>query len=455
MTRPRAPYDLHEVDQLRLAVGADMVPEAEHARTMLARSLAFDATVYGLAAVHQYAQMCPQVSGPTAVGFNVFDHQTELATPGFAPFRTPNVDTLYSNAWLDLTAGPVALHVPAMGARYYTLQFCDAHANATNLSSRTVGPDGGDFLVTLPGWSGVVPPGHEVFTVATPHVWILMRIAFDGTDAGLDEVRSLQSEVAVQAPPRSATVSPAVTLDSVEEHPEHFLAALDAVLRTNGTPWDEVALVRRYRPIGVGGPDPFDAARLDTATRIGIALGFREAMDVVRSSRSQFGEHTASGWMTGTVGENGFHYLRRAVQNFVGTGGNVREEKIFFVAFDDGDGVPLDGATANYLVTFAPQPPVHGHWSLTMYDVVTRGLVANTLERYAVGPWTPGVPGDGPVTIEIGARDGGRGDVFLPAPTSGFYVDLRLWQPAQTIRAGAWTPPAIRRVALVSDDKSS
>ena len=141
--------------------------------------LAMDATIYGLPSVYQYVQMHNQAvdrASPTYTGFDEFDHQRDVATPDFNAFRTPNVDTLYSNAWLDLTGGHCSLHVPPIGERYYTLHFLDMYANATNLSSRTVGPGGGDFLVVPPGWSGSSDPGVTVFRVASPYMWILMRI---------------------------------------------------------------------------------------------------------------------------------------------------------------------------------------------------------------------------------------------------------------------------------------
>ena len=35
--------------------------------------------------------------------------------------RAPNADTLYVNAWLDLSKGPVLIETPEMNGRYYTL----------------------------------------------------------------------------------------------------------------------------------------------------------------------------------------------------------------------------------------------------------------------------------------------------------------------------------------------
>ena len=44
-------------------------------------------------------------SSPAWTGFNVFRHQRDPATPDFTVFKTPNVDTLYSNVWLTSPTG--------------------------------------------------------------------------------------------------------------------------------------------------------------------------------------------------------------------------------------------------------------------------------------------------------------------------------------------------------------
>jgi hypothetical protein len=141
-------YEFAAVDQLQIESRPDVVPEDAGSRTAYARMLAMDAAIYGLPSVYQYAQMYAQAvddSSPTYTGFDAWLHQRDVTTPDFEAFKTPNVDTLYSNAWLDLTQGPALLRIPKIGSRYYTLHFLDAYSNATNLSSRTVGPDGGTF----------------------------------------------------------------------------------------------------------------------------------------------------------------------------------------------------------------------------------------------------------------------------------------------------------------------
>src|SRR4051794_24430625 len=135
-------YEFAEVDQLQVEARPDVLPENAEHRERHVRALAAEAAIYGLPSVYQYAQMIGQAvdeSSSTHTGFNCWYHQRDVATPEFRVFKTPNVDTLYSNAWLDLCEGPVLIHVPRIRDRYYTLHFLDAFSNSTNLSSRTVG----------------------------------------------------------------------------------------------------------------------------------------------------------------------------------------------------------------------------------------------------------------------------------------------------------------------------
>jgi len=57
-------------------------------------------------------------------GFNVFRHYSEPFTPDNKDIVTPNNDTPYSWAWLDLRAEPMVVSVPAVPKdRYYVMQW--------------------------------------------------------------------------------------------------------------------------------------------------------------------------------------------------------------------------------------------------------------------------------------------------------------------------------------------
>jgi hypothetical protein len=440
-------YEFADVDQLQVEARPDVVPASPEHRERYARTLAAEATIYGLPSVYQYAQMVVQAvdsSRPTYTGFDAWLHQRDVATPEFDLFKTPNVDTLYSNAWLDLTGGPALIRIPPIPSRYYTLHFLDAFSNSTNLSSRTVGAKGGLFLVTAPGWAGGVPDGATRFRVASPYMWILMRILVRGTEEDVQEVRALQD--AVEITPTADVGRAAFVLtppELAESDWRSFFAALDFSLRANGHPVHEDAHVYRFRSIGLAGAQPFDADALDAATRGGLEAGFADGMDLIRSARSEFAEPVGeTGWISGSAGEDGFNFLRRAIRNFIGTGGNLIAEKVFFATHNTAAGAPLDASKAKYVVRFDPPPPVDGHWSLTIYPNETGLLYPNDIDRYAIAATTPGLKYevDGSLTVSIQHERPADAANWLPAPSGEFYLDLRTWEPRAEIRDRSWRP---------------
>lgn len=152
------------------AYGPDLLPQDESARRALLRTLAFDATLYGLSAYLQYEQMYRQAldqRSPDFTGFNRFAHDRDLAGPGYVAFKVPNSDTLYSNGWIDLTRSPVEITIPPTKLSYFTLNIFDMFGNPSNLGTRTIGSNGGRFLLVAPGWQGTVPPGVVLYRAGT------------------------------------------------------------------------------------------------------------------------------------------------------------------------------------------------------------------------------------------------------------------------------------------------
>jgi hypothetical protein len=126
--QPAPSYRLQDVDQFDPILTGDVLPKDPAARRSQARALAMEAVLYGLPSVYQYREMYAQAlnrDGPRYVGFNRFVHDRDLAGPDYRAFKSPNSDTLYSNAWLDLTGGPVLIETPDVPLKYYPLNFLD------------------------------------------------------------------------------------------------------------------------------------------------------------------------------------------------------------------------------------------------------------------------------------------------------------------------------------------
>ena len=117
---------------------------------------------------------------------------------------TINNDTIYSMAQLDLSAGPVRLHVPDTAGRYYVLQFVDAWTNNfAYVGHRATGTSAGDFLIVAPGWSGTVADGVTVIHSPTRVASIVGRWACAG-EADLPAVYALQDATTLATRPRPA-----------------------------------------------------------------------------------------------------------------------------------------------------------------------------------------------------------------------------------------------------------
>lgn len=190
--------------------GADLLPRNDADRAALLRATAFDATIFGMSAYLHYEQLYRQVFDPSSsnyTGFNRFAHDRDLAGPDYATFKVPNTDTLYSTAWIDLSKRPVEVDIPATRLKYFTLNIFDIFdifGNPGNLSNRTIGFEGGRFLLVPRGWSGTAPEGIRVYRAATTQLWILMR-AFAQSDNEVRTARAFQDAVRIIPPAGEGT----------------------------------------------------------------------------------------------------------------------------------------------------------------------------------------------------------------------------------------------------------
>lgn len=144
-------------------------------------------------------------------------------------------------------------------------------------------------------------------------------------------------------------------------------------------------------------------------------------------------------------------YLKRALAAGGGLWGNHGYEAAYAMVYVDGDGNALDGSNTHEL-RFAQTPPCRAFWSVTMYDTPDFYLVANPIERYAIGDRTPGLRtnGDGSLTIVMQAdepADGERRANWLPTPPGAFRPILRMYEPDGSVFDGGYQLPPITKVS--------
>jgi hypothetical protein len=121
---------------------------------MIGRVFEFAFPLYAVAATRYRA--IADLTNPERHAPNTLWHQRQLSDNRSTWITTLNNDTLYPNAWIDLSAGPVRLRLSPMPAgRYWSLEFMDASTDHFDVvGSRTV--SAGPVDLTLVG------PEHEL-----------------------------------------------------------------------------------------------------------------------------------------------------------------------------------------------------------------------------------------------------------------------------------------------------
>lgn len=357
--------------------------------------------------------------GSTWRWVNQFTHTHRRLGANDRQVVSPNNDTVYCNAWLDLSEGPVLIDTPDMGDRYWTLGLLDAWTNPfAYVGLRATGNRPQRTLVHGPDWHGAVPQ-DVTQTIAAPgnDVWIIGRILVEDDGPDAERVRELQAAMKMTRFDGSDAAMRVDTsidgLDVAMPSAEHFLNVVDAALRRN--------------PVPAGERLEWPPALADLADALPV---------VYERLRSDNQSHDlGGGWAIQMLIRDhwGDDYLTRAriARNFIGALGVV--EAMYPTAEIDANGAPLNGSH-RYALRFAPdnQPKVGAFWSLTMYRRSDCLFVANTIQRYSIGDRTPGLlrDPDGGLSIRLQSDDPGPGFNWLPAPVNGlFYVVLRLYQP--------------------------
>lgn len=388
---------------------------------------------------------------------NTFTHIRQFPTDTFTDIVRPNVDTLYSFAWLDLSAGPVELSIPEMHERYYLVECLDAWTNVfASLGKRTTGTHAQRYTVGGPQWNGLPHEGTEPLRAPTNMVLLLARILTNGSN-DLDAVHRLQDGFVLKTLMNSET--PGInTHDMVNGTPQK--APVDQVADMDvSTFYATFAQLLKHNP-----PAAADAPMLQTLRAVGVhpegtltsgsippALMRRAAREVLaKIARATTMIPTVNGWtMPSIIGTYGTDYRARAAIAYIGIGANIPEDAIYPTAFVDSDDRPLDGAY-RYRIHFAQDqmPPVHAFWSITLYNARSF-LAPNTLHRYALNDRNAlQHNADGSLDIYIQHTSPGTAYErnWLPAPLEPFSLTLRLYWPDASVLDGRWKPPAVERV---------
>lgn len=385
---------------------------------------------------------------PLRVAPNVFLHSRRLADHRSRIVTTPNNDTLYSAAYVDLSTGPVTLTVPDFGERYYSVALIDAYTNnADTIGTRVSGGRGDRYVILPPGYTRATPSGRRGLRATTPHIIVLARILVEGPD-DLDDVHELQNGLKLS----QAAGAPTPTLIAPNANdPETFVALVNQVLRANPPPPADRAILTVLATVGVGP----DAGSLSNDQKALWRTHFAAAQTALFQEVGTFGAvHEGWTYLPRDVGHFGTDYATRAAVAITSLWINDPEEAVYTFATADAKGGGLTGSHSYRLRIPAGAPPANSFWSLSIYEVEPDQRLFffdNPLHRYAIGDRTKGLKKnpDGSLDVYV-QRAAPAADLeanWLPAPDGAFRLVARAYLPRADLLEGRFKYPGLERVA--------
>jgi hypothetical protein len=424
-----------------------------------ARAIAKEAWIYGYPMFYnyktQYLYALDKNYPDNAGGFNMFKHYAKMFTYADTSIVTPNDDTPYSWAILNLSDEPVVLEVPEMESKlYYVMQLIDLYTfNFAYVGTRTTGNKAGKYLIAGPNWKGEKPEGiTEVFHSETDLVTILGRTELmnEKDIANIHKIQPNYKLIPLHTynnQPAPATKQYSMPLPQWKEgdyKSSSFINVLNTLLQYTSVDASEVELRERFAKIGIVPGQPFDESKYSKEIVEAINLGIKDGEKALAESESVT---TGSLHLFGTRADLKNDYVIRATAAAMGLFGNTKEEAVYVGSRMDDKNEQLMGEH-KYTLTFSKEqiPPVNYFWSTTLYNLPKRFLVKNPINRYAIGDRTTGLKyeKDGSLIIYLQSTSPGKDKEsnWLPAPEKGpFNYVIRLYGPKEAVTNGTWQQP--------------
>lgn len=375
----------------------------------------------------------------------------------------PNVDTLYTTAFISANAGPWVFEMPANTQRYELMPLMDAWTHVfASPGTRNTGHTDAIFLLVGPAWQGEVPRGMTLLRSPTDMVWLIGRTQTNGV-ADFAAVHPLQDRLQLTAfaagkgassntpkpawqPSSAPSVPPVVQLRNMRT--SEFFERLMALMVANPPRAEDAALLQRMAAVQLVPGQKVNLDGLHTACfALGRWLAEYKVRQVLRAKASD------GAWSTPplNLGDYGTDYNTRAAVAMVGLGANLPQDALYPNTSVDQQGQPLMGDRRYRLHFKADQlPPVKAFWSITAYGA-DEFLIENPLKRYALGDRDVlNLNADGSLDIWIQAAEpdtAAQRSNWLPVKANApFLLNARLYWPKDDALQGRWKMPPVERL---------
>lgn len=425
--------------------GNNAMKEMKKSQTDLAYSLGILAYIYGYPLVVMQKTMSQDIYQKAPI--NSLYRSRSFASPSKRPFVTPNPDTLYATAWLDLTHTAVRLTVPFSTGRYFTVQFLDMYTNTFhNIRVSDVGPLGGEFLIVGPNGVGDGYAGQQVIQAPTNNVYLVARVEVKN-QRDLPYVIQLEEQLNVvpcnMEQPEQLPYLKEDVLTTLS-----FFKVMVEVLRKNPPPICDTVLLEQFKLIGIDIAKGFHPEYLPSEVIRGLEKAIHDGRTMIRASFPYYTSITKNHWSTvHPIGRYGNEFLARALVAEGGLAANVPSAETYLNSTFDYKGEPLSGIH-RYVIHFKHNqfPKVNGFWSITVYDFCYN-LVSNPINRFSIGTNTSGLRyrRDGSLEIFLQNKPPNEKSNWLPVPKGEFNLVLRMYDPKPSqIESLSNIPPILR-----------
>jgi DNA sulfur modification protein DndE len=217
---------------------------------------------------------------------NQFINLKTFPDPSYKDFTTPNADTLYSFAWIDLSTEPLVLYLPDEDNRYYLMPFLSAWTDVFAVpGTRTTGDKPGNFAITGPRWKGTLPPEVQQLKSPTDLVFVIGRTYCDGTKEDYAKVSKLQDQYTLTplssfgkpyTPPPGKVNSKIDLKTPVRDQVNNldaatFFQTFAALLNNNPPAYVDAPMVAQMAKIGIVPGKEFDLSKQSAAVVKGLA----------------------------------------------------------------------------------------------------------------------------------------------------------------------------------------
>jgi hypothetical protein len=380
---------------------------------------------------------------------------------------TPNSDTPYSGAVIDLSDGPMVVEIPpglVMGV-------------VNDMNQRYVmdlgipGPDagkGGKHLILPPGYKGKIPAGYYTGTATTNHVLLMVR----SIPPGGDVAAAIQLLKAVKLHPLNKPANwPELTWIDISDKQVDFTPV---PWEKNIQYWQELAKVVNEEPayeayrmeygllatLGIAKGKPFQP---DARMKSILEKAAVEANDQMRIQSFADRRPDRVAWpdrkweWAGLRPENGTFdtatykdldartkwFYQAQIESPAMFKRSLGAGSLYWLGTRDANGAYLDGGKT-YKLTLPLPVPGKLFWSVTVYDNETRSEIVTDTWKAALRSLyeLKGKTGSGSVDLYFGpsAPAGHENEWIKTNPGKGWFTYFRIYGPEPAAFDGSWKP---------------